>query len=542
MANDIFTSTAPLLISPAVEQGRGNALPPIPDYSHLADNYPAEVRNHFLTVLASFTNNAHTRRGMGHRTPAKTYEKQTGMTGIAGHYHLPSDPLVLETAIQDRSILTMFLENELERMPANAPQRHAHAQFLQYVQSNNLPVFNEMLDKLITLNPSLKALNVDRTNHNQVADAIMGVSSGFNVDDINTYLRARSHLAAYTDKHGIKIQGTLFENGITWTPTESTLKKIAAQMSPAQVMNVIAYQPDITRVDGAGRVSVDIGKTDYPWLKDKLASMGVVNPDGTLTLSDEASRTFHAAKVKIEIELQKAAAEPPAKMNRTSTSARPIGGIAGIAMNVNQLMLGSQDAQDKTALGRAQDYVNKLTAASGVVEGTIQLTHKAGAQLAQTALAARQFIQSTEAAARATGIAGTAIAGTIGVVDGALSGDERKSWKSSVTVSGAVAGAAAGSAACGILGSVVPVVGNLAGAGVCGIVGGVAGGIAGDKAVDAIADNSEAIKSAARKAYAYAKDMYHKVYGGTDEHKDVIALNTPAGAPIEPDKSQNVSK
>lgn len=114
-------------------------------------------------------------------------EDETGMTGIAGRYKFidGKDPAFAEYEYRKNylkySIAATFLTNK-------DPVKSAAAQIVSQGTPQALKEVNKELAELTKLNPELKNLNYDNRSIVESYRALIGVTSQYNVDDINAYL------------------------------------------------------------------------------------------------------------------------------------------------------------------------------------------------------------------------------------------------------------------------------------------------------------------------------------------------------------------
>ena len=142
------------------------------------------------------------------REPARRYEKMYGLCDIAGKYRFPKS------------------------LSAKEIQDDGHWK----KDAGSLTV---IWKKLVDRNPVLKNVREPTACKRDLVDAVMGVVSGFNVNDINFFLElSRKNLPAgsYSEKlPEFKeiydwLQQKTGRNDIYWVPSLPTLKKIKTQM------------------------------------------------------------------------------------------------------------------------------------------------------------------------------------------------------------------------------------------------------------------------------------------------------------------------
>ena len=147
---------------------------------------------------------------------ALALEQKTGFTNIAGHYTMPGD----------------LHAHELEN----------YAQMIRNLSQNNKIPRAEGLDKLHAvwsslrrLNPELNSITLHRDDLMQVFHAVMGVTSGFNPDDIHEFIhiggaQMRSSAPDYRARVR-KVENALGHIG--WVPSLKTLDTIIGQLDKA---------------------------------------------------------------------------------------------------------------------------------------------------------------------------------------------------------------------------------------------------------------------------------------------------------------------
>ncbi len=157
-------------------------------------------------------------------------EDEYGLTGIAGRYKFvdgkeaPFAEYDYRKAFQRYSIAD-------EYMKSDNPYCQKAAEMLKDQMPEALKNLNKEIGKLTELNPELKALNYDNRNITEAYRALIGITSQYNVDDINAYLhnvRSGKKNMEVLDR----VEKIKKETGIRfgWQPAAKTVDKIEAQL------------------------------------------------------------------------------------------------------------------------------------------------------------------------------------------------------------------------------------------------------------------------------------------------------------------------
>ena len=158
-------------------------------------------------------------------------EEMTGLTGIAGRYKFLDGKTPAEAEYDYRkaflkySIASSYLQSD-------DPVKARSAQKFEAEIPSALVAVNKEIDKLSKLNPELKKLDYDRKDFIESYRALIGVTSQYNVDDINDYLRvlrtgvkntqAQQSMESLKKRYGLRFG---------WQPAVSTLKRIETGMA-----------------------------------------------------------------------------------------------------------------------------------------------------------------------------------------------------------------------------------------------------------------------------------------------------------------------
>jgi hypothetical protein len=165
---------------------------------------------------------------------AVDFEDKTGLVGVAGRYKMTGDRTHPEAeydyrkAYQKYMLSIRCLEDNVEENPSKIKA----AEFFVKKSPEALKRLNKDIDDLVGLNPELKGLKIDRKNFFECYHAIVGITSQYNVDDINLFCVGKLT--------GRKIKDEVYEKrlsdikkklgcGLGWTASEKTLQKIEKQ-------------------------------------------------------------------------------------------------------------------------------------------------------------------------------------------------------------------------------------------------------------------------------------------------------------------------
>lgn len=103
--------------------------------------------------------------------------------------------------------------NNPYKAPEIPPSAELKAEFLLFA--------NELWAKLVRLNPELRSIEIDRTNSDAVTHAILGVTSLFNPNDIQSWLDREP-----TDSRLVELQKRYNAENLGWKPSNQTLVTI----------------------------------------------------------------------------------------------------------------------------------------------------------------------------------------------------------------------------------------------------------------------------------------------------------------------------
>jgi len=134
--------------------------------------------------------------------PAWEFERANDVKGIAGRYVIP------------------------DGMTAYSYERR----MLRSVKKN----LAQSWRKLRLANPELSRIRIDKTDAFSVYDAHMGVTSGFNIDDINFFMALRQRIEAValyvrsSPVHGARLEriDAICRARLQWVPSPKTARKM----------------------------------------------------------------------------------------------------------------------------------------------------------------------------------------------------------------------------------------------------------------------------------------------------------------------------
>lgn len=152
-------------------------------------------------------------------------EKETGIRGIAGHYRFIDGEKPAFAEYRYRKQFQKFALAE-GLLKAEHPFVRKAAEFISLKFPEALPKINTEISKLAELNPELQRLNYDKRSITESYRALIGITSQYNVDDINSYLHSFRTKIKNPDSE--KRMSALKEKGFRfgWIPSSETLAKI----------------------------------------------------------------------------------------------------------------------------------------------------------------------------------------------------------------------------------------------------------------------------------------------------------------------------
>lgn len=176
--------------------------------------------------------------------PARRFEKDSGLSGIAVTYHIPDGrgPLAYENLYVSKNRGKPGILADVDLPPVAwlvvtvgaAPEKIAPL-FLQRLR--------EGWEKLAALNPPLQKLAFDRDDPVSLTHALIGATSGFNTDDIQFYLNLKwahdtdgyplgpANLPDGYDARLARIEKSC-KADFEWYPSPKTLARIEKMINP----------------------------------------------------------------------------------------------------------------------------------------------------------------------------------------------------------------------------------------------------------------------------------------------------------------------
>lgn len=183
------------------------------------------------------------------RQPTRLFEQQTGLTGIAANYVFPHPFTAAEyedryvwlfAADGFKHIPTVLTGTGLPEETMLSPDRRCGIyEFLQERSSGYKDLLHAGWRDLERLNPETAQLVFDRNDIHQTYDALLGVTSGYNINDINFFLDLKRQgvapgmhaqtLPGYKDIHW-NIE-CMTNTRMQWVASMPTMEKIAKLLS-----------------------------------------------------------------------------------------------------------------------------------------------------------------------------------------------------------------------------------------------------------------------------------------------------------------------
>ena len=170
--------------------------------------------------------------------PARAFERAAGIKGIAAHYRYPHRMGAVEFDDYYTWTFTGFATIEPKVLAAKGitcPPVGADEGIDDYLHRTP-PAFLAELQQawtdMVRLNPVLKKVKFDRDNVNELYDAINGVASGFNTDDLNFFIaRGRTPEAhvLYTNPAMEQVEAEAGAN-MEWIVSPKTFAKIEKKL------------------------------------------------------------------------------------------------------------------------------------------------------------------------------------------------------------------------------------------------------------------------------------------------------------------------
>ena len=164
-------------------------------------------------------------------------ENAHGLTGIAGRYKFVDGK---EAAFAEYDYRKRFQKYQIaiNFLNSDNPYCRQGAETMKDQLPAGLKEMNDEIGKLTVMNPELKALNFNKNNIVETYRALIGITSQYNPDDINSYLHSvragkkNPELLDRMDKIK-KSSGVVFG----WQPAAKTLDRIEAQLKEREKTN-----------------------------------------------------------------------------------------------------------------------------------------------------------------------------------------------------------------------------------------------------------------------------------------------------------------
>lgn len=162
-------------------------------------------------------------------------EDETGLKGIAGRYKFVDGK---EAAFAEYDYRKRFLKYSIASsfMASQDPVTRQAGETLKGEIPAALKEINAEIGKLTKLNPELKDLNHNPNNLIESYRTLIGITSQYNVDDINAYLhnvRTGQKNFAVLDRAEKIHKATGIRFG--WQPSAKTMDKIERQLAARQI-------------------------------------------------------------------------------------------------------------------------------------------------------------------------------------------------------------------------------------------------------------------------------------------------------------------
>ena len=177
------------------------------------------------------------------RQPAYKFELENGLQGIAGKYKFPNG---MRPSEFEDLYTWKFPTNGVKTVPGILAGEQWPPGFLEkagieeLVEGKNFSAhIRSAWGELQKLNPELQGVRLDKSSNLEVYEAVYGVASCFNVNDINFYIEASRKgqlpgVLSSTDGESKKTREWIWDHGgvgVTgWAPSQPTLEKIKTQM------------------------------------------------------------------------------------------------------------------------------------------------------------------------------------------------------------------------------------------------------------------------------------------------------------------------
>jgi hypothetical protein len=203
--------------------------------------------------------------------PAKRFEQQYHVTGIAGNYIFPKEEgydresihrmlfvpeqggVNWETILRNTRQLGQAIGDEA-LSPFEIPDSEfLKREYIKVAEKNDKKIFYEVLGKLETLNPdAMQRIGYNRNKSNEVRDVICGIVSGFSPEDIHYFIHEWKYILHHRKDDDAaelhykarraterKIMLRLSEDtrhGLGWIASPQTMQKIWEQIEHRVIM------------------------------------------------------------------------------------------------------------------------------------------------------------------------------------------------------------------------------------------------------------------------------------------------------------------
>jgi hypothetical protein len=187
-------------------------------------------RNKPLSLSCAFNMAA---RAPGHRDsnhPALQFSRANNLRGIAARYRIPGGEIA--SIYEDEMWRKMEAVVTLQAAATNMVGQN----FWSIAETMQPPAFlKKSWDKLVKLNPRLKDIRMNKNAAADMLNAHLGVTSGFNVDDINFYIEQQhtgegkpAMQARRMPDHGGRLARieAVAQEDLQWVASPATAKKI----------------------------------------------------------------------------------------------------------------------------------------------------------------------------------------------------------------------------------------------------------------------------------------------------------------------------
>lgn len=157
--------------------------------------------------------------------PPVDFEKKSGLTGIAGQYHMPAG--LTPSDVQTYSILIRNLTFQED-----------------YTVEECLGKLTELHQALIGRNSQMEQIRYNPLDPHTVFDIILGVASGFNIKDIQHYIDGNNWSLSMKDPKYKELYEKIDSQAhIYWVPCMETLKEMDRQLSAAPLFSHHGNKP-----------------------------------------------------------------------------------------------------------------------------------------------------------------------------------------------------------------------------------------------------------------------------------------------------------